>query len=570
MLKRKAGADVKSGQKSFDKVFEAVFGEESVAKRDDMRDLKNRIAYVDADDGDALTKIADLMRHAILYMDVDTERDLHDIAKCLMQIDFAAIDSIAENEGRTHPIDYRAGKPKWTTNEASAIFETYVAPALAERFSVIDEVLYFREMWGYWRKIGSANLVSKMTMLAAFMIESVSVLPSSRAIQNLMRIVESLIRHTVSDANTIIQFNDCVITQDGTLSTDAPESFPRFIFDFNAHELITRPKPVSEVDDLLLHLANGNEEVAQCLLDRLSMAFVPSAVLKNKLGPKAVMLFGPTGENGKSTLANLLMNALRRQNCTSFSFEDFTGYSQALIKNNLLLIDPDASSVHVSPSVSTGLKRAITADTMCVREIYRSPETVTPVSQFMVCTNAMPKAEDKTRGWDRRLEWYEVKEKLVRDDAWFKRLDSQEAADYMLGKLISNAIRLVAAGEKVRTPDAISDANKQYSELNRNVKHWLDAEVLNAEVRDATVFLDHMPSAMIYDRYCEWCKENGETPLGLTNFNSIVTAETGMVRKFTQIKMDTDPVAFAWWQEHTTSAEKFTATKMPVTCWILP
>lgn len=524
------------------------------------------IAYVDPADTDALKSISELYVDAvrtIAYGDYDES-----VYRTLTLINFRKLNDMAITESQDYPL-MNCGKPKkWLDKECSLFLETHLLPVLLERFCIVNENLYFREVWGYWRKLGDASLTPKLVMVAALMIPAVPTLPSGRPIASLANLFERFARINPLLGDTTIQFNDCVITSKGELTQDAPDVFPRFIFDFDAWDAITSPTVVPEVDDLILHLANGDKAVAKCLIDRLSMTFVVNASKKAVLEPKAVMLYGPSGENGKSTFAKLLLRAMRDEHCETFSLSTFKDYELVKLRDNILLVDPDASSVHVAPEISTAMKTAITSDAMGTRQIYREAITTTPLCQFLICTNAMPKAEDKTRGWDRRLEWYEIDDKLVRDRDWFDALESREAADYLLSKLVNNAIALMARNVAIEVPEAVLVNNRGYAELNKNVSTWLECEVTQRGATNAYDAFNRVPSALLYESYENWCGENGETPFGITKFNQIIAGETGLRKKVIQIKAATDLEAFEWWQAHTASDDKFSVTKATIMCWV--
>lgn len=524
----------------------------------------HKLAYIDVRDEEALAITHELYER--MSMRVPTDAVEKNVVRLLMEINFAEIDRLAQEAGKTHSYD-RTGKPKWSDKECAQFLDEYLLPALIERFIIVGERIYFKTMWGYWHNVGSRDVTKKLVTIAVLMVETLELTTTSRLVSSFSMAFDTFATRSAINANAIIQFNDCQITENCVVTQEPPSAFPRFIFDFDAWDAITSKDAIPEVDDLLLHLANGDKEVMQCLVDRLSMVFVTSVPNKLKLDPKAIMLYGPTGKNGKSTLAKLLMRALRNRNCKSFPFSDFCGYEAASVRDNLLLIDSDASSVHVSPDVSTTLKLAITADTMTVRQIYQKPESVTPLCQFLICTNAMPKSDDKTRGWDRRLEWFEVKEKLLRDETWFDVIGSQAAADYLLGKLIRNAAKLVAKGEPIHVPDVILNSNDVYSDSNKNVCAWIACELKRRKKKDAKDAFDRMPSAKLHADYETWCEENAETPLGITKFNQIFSAETGLVKRFGQIRADRNPEAFEWWQANTKSEDRLTATKASVMCW---
>lgn len=530
-----------------------------------QRELR-KIAYVDEDNVDELQHIVDMYVNAISKLPPD--EDESGPAFCLVQINFAKINEMA-NQSSIEYMNTNYGKQKkWTERECLEFFDTTIIPALVERFRIVDHWLYFRELWGYWRKVGCDADIRKIVNLAILMVEPLNIPLTNRMAKNVTEVVVGGIQMTTLEGDAEIQFTDCLVTSSGQLTRNMPKRFPRYIFNFNAWDILTSTEPVPEVDDLLLHLANGDEDVKQCLIERLSMTFVASISKKAALGPKAVVLYGPTGRNGKSTLANLLIRALREENCERFSLSAFKDYELAKVRDNLLLVDSDASSVHVSPEISTAMKIAVTADAMVTRQIYKEAMTTTPLVQFLICTNSMPKAEDKTAGWDRRLEWYEVKERLVRDRAWFDVIESREAANYMLRLLVTTAVRLVANGKPIRIPEAVSETNASYSELNKNVRAWLECEAETRKVNDISEVLVRVPSAKAHADYVAWCEENAENPFGLNNFNSIVATETGLRRKLIAVSAERDPEAFAWWQEHTSSDTKFTVNEARVKCWV--
>lgn len=460
------------------------------------------------------------------------------------------------------------------TNEVKlSFFSTYVIPVLRRRFVRVDGNLFFRTNYACWIKCDPTCKTSEIVELICFMVPQMNVTRCTPVQKTFIEMFDKVVDSGVAlTGDTLIQFNDCVFMPEHGLTQRQDFGFPRYFFDREMWHLMEKGKPtkaVPEVDDLLMHLANGDKEVRDCLVSRLAMAFITSVAKKRQLEAKAVMLYGPTGENGKSTLAALLRRAFRYENVGSFNFASFERYAIAEAKNNLLLIDEDASSVHVSADVVASLKKCVTSDTMLMRQIYRSPESVTPFTQFLVCTNAMPKAEDKTRGWDRRLEWFEIREKLVRPNEWFRRLESNEAADYLFELLLFEAHRLTKLTESIKVPDALVESNKVYRDANRNVTAWMSA--MELEKGASTVdCLDRRPAGLVYSDYESWCRENAETPLGRNNFNSILAAETGMVSKSVKLKPATDHEAFAWWQQQKDTDKRLTATEAVVKCWARP
>lgn len=465
-----------------------------------------------------------------------------------------------------------AGKLAKVTNEDKLnFFAEWVIPVFKRRLLKFEGMLYFRTDYGYWLKMDPTCSVMDIIDLFFAMLPQMEVTRGSSVNKRSRDMLDETIKYSgsyVGDAT--IQFNDCIFTGIGGFKQQPGRGFPRYFFDRDIYHVIENGKPtlvVPEVDDLLDHLANGDEEVRDCLIDRIAMSLITSVAKKRQLEAKAVILYGPTAENGKSTFVELVKRAFDYENVTSFEFNAFSGYSVAEVKRNLLLTDDDASNAYVTSDVTAAIKKCITSDGIQVRQIYQAPETVTPFTQFLVCINSMPKAEDKTRGWDRRLEWFEVREKLVRDRKWFDAIESDEAAEYLFELLALAADKLSRKRKRIMTPEVLLTTNKTYSNANKNIVAWLES-VKETTGKVAPEYLNRRPAGLVYADYESWCLGNAETPLGRTNFNSILAAETGMVGKNIRLKADTDIEAFEWWQS--LDATRTDATAAIIKCWARP
>ena len=487
----------------------------------------------------------------------------------LSQINFAAL---ARQVAKIEFDSLASGKLyKWSVENQKRFFSEFVVPIIKRRFVVVNSHLYFRTDWAYWMKLPDSCRIREIVELICFMLPSVGIIRGSNAQNACVEMFENATDVSIPQDEPVIQFDDCVFIAQEGCSQRQDFGFPRYFFNRRVWDAIQAGKPsndVPEVEDLLLHLANGDEDVKQCLIERLAMAFIASVSKKRQLGAKAVMLYGPTAENGKSTFADLLERAFGYENVDEFVFGEFERYELCKLKSNLLLIDKEASNVHVTGDVAATIKKAITADSLPVREIYKAPETVTPLTQFVVCTNGMPKAEDKTHGWDRRLEWFEVDEKLVKDSAWHDVIKSKKAADYLFEKLLIEADNLTKKSNRIETPKKLSDSNASYNEVNRNVLTWLKS-LEEEQGKPAAFILDRCPAGKAYEDYESWCMSNGETPFGRTNFNAMIKAETKLVNKQVKLTANGDREAFAWWvqSDEKKTTERMAAKIAVVKCW---
>lgn len=547
----------------------------------EYEELIMRLAYADVNDGNLMNQIGKRFRSAKMKTSLSDEEAA--MFESLIEIDFVGIDA----EIRSDEIEYIAknGKSKkWTIDEKKEFLERILVPVIAERFAFVDGTLYFKECWGYWSKATSMDAdidarkrqqrqvsttsLQKLMMMACCMIEGFTVTLASNVMTAMFEAARIILVRHLDASSSYIQFGDCYFNpMTGDLSDGVPPSMPRFMFNRDVYDAFNNGvTPVPEVDDLLMHVCNNDKATVKCLIDRLSMALVTNAARKVALEPKMVVMYGPKGKNGKSTLAKLIERAFG-ENVGQFHMSKFEGYELCELKGNLLLIDSDASGLHVSSEVATNIKMAITSDTMLVRQIYKEPESVVPMVQFFVCSNSMPKAEDKTRGWDRRIEWYEVGAQLVRDDAWFERIRSKEAAEYLFITLLRNASKLVKRGKEIKESAALAETRARYESYNRNVDAWLSTMAKELDKPMGSVLV-RVPCQKSYEDYTAWCEENGEQPLGRTNFGQVVSAETGLVKKQILLYPDTDPDAFVWWQGCGNPEDKINKDTAYLKCWV--
>ena len=116
--------------------------------------------------------------------------------------------------------------------------------------------------------------------------------------------------------------------------------------------------------------------------------------------------------------------------------------------------------------------------------------------------------------------------------------------------------------------DVTVDTKRRDVILNKNVLMWLAEAVADAGLPTSRDFIIDKPSAMVRALYEEWCEESHETALGITNFNSIVELETGLVRKTAFCSMTNRREAFEWWKSQGDVTKKLNETSKRIACWI--
>ena len=313
----------------------------------------------------------------------------------------------------------------------------------------------------------------------------------------------------VNSQNSVIQFNNCYIDKGDIKSGVYNQSLPTFQINYD----ITNNFKIDEnqpIEELLLHLSDYDKETKERLLDDLSMCLCNDSNFIRQNG-KFIRFYGPTANNGKSTLLNTLQQTLGDKNVTSFSTSQLKKYDFEYITKSLVAFDPDEDGSRWTAEVSRNIKTIVTADQVLVRQIYSNPTQITPITTLIAATNNMPKSEDKSAGISKRLDWFYIKDQLIKEQEWFDRLNSNESSQYFINRLFYNYKDLYNRGHLVNRSDKMVEIEKMFNESNNSAYSFVrmikKEDILHHTVKD------------VYGQYEEYCEENDLNILGNSKLN---------------------------------------------------
>ena len=330
-----------------------------------------------------------------------------------------------------------------------------------------------------------------------------------------------------SRANDIIQFDDCYIENNDLHFGVSDAIRPKYRIDRSIYEYLTsnkEPKYSKEVDELLMHICNQDNDTYERLLDDLSTMFITDPSFLNKLGvfPR---LYGPSGSNGKSTLMNLISSTVGSENVGSFKTHQFESYSLADGIDKLLIYDDDEQGSRISDNSSNNIKSFVTGNKVRVRQIREKGFDLEPSTLLVGLSNNMPKSEDKSPGFSRRLDWFEVDHQLVKDNEWFEHLFSEKSYDYLLYHLVKRALQFM---RKDRTQ--LASKSKRMLEVHDSFKKNNSSVLEFIEDYDKEWFINRSLKKA-YETYESYCKDNLLTMIGQNNFTKTICAEFDLVKK---------------------------------------
>lgn len=320
----------------------------------------------------------------------------------------------------------------------------------------------------------------------------------------------------------IIQFRDAYL-EDGVLKEGMydRDKMTRFFIDrnvWNAYKTGQFTKKVKEVDDLLLHLSSFDESVKSRVEDVMSLMFLNSSSLRNRMN-KSLRFFGKDGENGKSLFSSLLTRAIGTMNIANASIAKLDD-DRVLFKvaQSLVMIDGDATAKTINDDAAANFKLLSTCERVSVRGLYQEHVDLDSNCFIIAFSNFLPSSSDKSDAYLRRLEIvkceYQLKKtdigpnskatRLDISDQFFKNLNSEEAAQYLIEKLVIRSQEVRERGLK-ETPTAM----KTIIEIFRDQNDSASAYVKDVGLESIVGF----SVKEVKKNYQEWCEENDMTIL---------------------------------------------------------
>ena len=200
------------------------------------------------------------------------------------------------------------------------------------------------------------------------------------------KFVESLMTSsnfsTDSIVNDIIQFDDCYL-ENGTFYEGRYSFIPRFYINYKVYDVVKTgkvTKEILEMNDFLLHLCDYDSETIDVFLSRMSTFLLNDGQLKANMSATINVLYGASGENGKSLFLSVLQKIFDINDVTSAGLRDFNNQSYQLPKmcQSLLVIDEDASDLQLDSAAAANIKQFVHGQRMEVRSIYEKAKAYRP------------------------------------------------------------------------------------------------------------------------------------------------------------------------------------------------
>lgn len=222
---------------------------------------------------------------------------------------------------------------------------------------------------------------------------------------------------------------------------------------------------------------------------------------------KALLLIGE-GANGKSTILYILENLLGEKNRSAVPLEKLNNsHYIANLFGKLVNISIETNAK--SEVYDAMFKAIVSGDTVTADQKFRPPFEFRPYCKLIYALNNMPRVDDKTSAFFRRL-------LIVRFNRQFDDSIANKNLKYELLQELDGIFLWALEGLRnlwrrgYFAIDRIMEAEiKEYKRENNNVLVFVDEECrLDGSISKQT----------LYSRYSQWCKDNGHGALSKIRF----------------------------------------------------
>jgi len=437
------------------------------------------------------------------------------------------------DEGYPEPISLK-DKSKWYT--VASKFLTNAFKAAKVQINRLSSKLYFTNSKGervYIEGFSKSSFISFLgialhtSKIFDYQIDWTSDLLT----KYVTFMIEDDLFSTDSIANDIIQFNDCYV-EDGIFKKGKYQYIPRFYINFTVYDIIKKRKTreqVLELDEFLLHLSDYDPDTVKVFLSRMSTFLLNSDKLKTNFSATINVLYGASGENGKSLFLSIFKQIFDSNDIMYAGLRDFNNKNYLLpdMCQSLLVLDEDAADLQLDSAATSAIKQFTHGQSMRVRSIYEKTKTLRPRAMIIACTNHMPTAVDKSDGFNRRFSIFTQTSKLInrdhsRSDEWFDSIRSDKSVQYLLSLLILAHLDNMERGRLLENSARMKEINEDFVAKNDSAVMYVRSVGLKEIVGK--------PVKLVKENYEKWCETNGVSALK-SKFNTTLESKFGLKAK---------------------------------------
>ena len=236
--------------------------------------------------------------------------------------------------------------------------------------------------------------------------------------------------------------------------------------------------------------------------------------LTGSVREQVFFLLHGTGSNGKSVLLNIIGKLLEGF-AKPVRFNTFEENNISDAKRDLAEL-PGIRAVFASEGSSTKaidtaiIKQVTGSEPITTSRKYGHPFTYKPQFKLWLTTNNLPKVDDDSYGFWRRII-------IIPFDAKFEGDNKDEFLEDKLTEELNGILAWAIDGARIWFEQRLSTPNHLLLKVvqYRDSQDEVEAFVQDSCIKDLNL---ECPSAVLYLSYCRWCQENGRSPMSNTLF----------------------------------------------------
>ncbi len=361
---------------------------------------------------------------------------------------------------------------------------------------------------GYWKALHAAQMAKIIEEHFRFITK----FPSAKRHQVLDNL-EIIIQRELTEFNILdlINFPQGMFDPKGNNLIKHDEKYLstiRIPYDYNM--MAECPLWLKTLDGIF----EGDEDKAEILQE-----FFGYCLTRDTKREKALLLLGET-RSGKSTILETIVGLIGEENCSSVTLDSISNPQfTPLLINKLVNIDWDVNAT--AEDYEANFKIITTGEPIRVNQKFIKAFTFRPYCKMIMAANKFPRITDHSSAFYTRLILLPCNRQFSphEQDIDLKVKLKQELPgifNWAVKGLIRLEQRKIFEVNKKFMTDAIEELREESNPVDVFFKENVVIDVSGpAEIE----------KQILYSRYCEWCRSNGNAPMANNKFGSVVYAK---------------------------------------------
>lgn len=275
-------------------------------------------------------------------------------------------------------------------------------------------------------------------------------------------------------------------------------------------------------DSYLDFITGGSETLRKVVEEIMGYCFVTD---RNVIATIAqFIIIKGKGANGKGTFLHILRNLLGEDNCSAVDVSQFNDqrYLPSMVGKLANLAD-DTKDEPINQEKMRTIKNMTTGDSIQIRRLYSEAVMVNFVCKLIVTTNHTLKSFEKGDSFKRRLTIFEIQNKVVKSDVFFRRdIVNRENLIAFLAKAVEGYFRLYQQNGFTKSEE-VDKYKEEYERENDNTIEFFDdiskENLINRTCKD------------VRTEYEDYCEANLLKPVSPRLFGGAIREKYGLISK---------------------------------------